>query len=71
MAEVPDRRVSRADIEAKLNELKGEVEGAASSARPIGMAVAAGAAVVVVVAVFLLGRRSGKQRTTVVEIRRV
>jgi hypothetical protein len=58
-------------IKAKMGELQGEVETQAEAAK--GMAVAVGAAVVVgvVLAVFVLGLRRGKKRTTVVEIRRV
>ena len=63
--------VSRDDIESKLREIKGEVDTTAASAKPY---VIAGAAVAVVVAVglgYLLGRRRGRKRSTVVEIRRV
>ena len=35
----PDRPVSRADIEAKLREIKGEVDETATSAKPIAVAV--------------------------------
>ncbi len=68
---LPDRPVNRGDIESKLRQIRGEVETAATAAKPAGMAIAAGIAVVVVAAVFLLGRRSGKKKSTVVEIRRV
>lgn len=63
--------VSRSDIEAKLREIKGEVDTTASSAKPMMTYAVAGAAVAVVALVFLIGRKSGKKRTTVVEIRRV
>ena len=38
--------------------------------RPLLMYAAVGGAVLVTLAVFLLGRRSGRRRSTVVEIRR-
>ena len=63
--------VSRDDIEAKLRQIQGEVERTADAAKPIGIAAAAALAVVLVGAAYLLGRRRGKKRTTVVEIRRV
>jgi hypothetical protein len=63
--------VSRGDIEAKLRQLKGEVDSTADAAKPIGLAVGVGAAVLVVGLVYFLGKRKGKKKTTVVEIRRV
>ena len=64
-------RVSRDDIEAKLRELKGEVDETTEKAKPIGLAAAAVAAVIVVGVVYLLGKRRGTKLSTVVEIRRV
>lgn len=64
-------RISRDDIEAKLRELKGEVDETTEKAKPIGMAAAAVAAVLVVGVVYLLGKRRGTKLSTVVEIRRV
>lgn len=65
------RPISRDDIEAKFRELRGEADRTAKAAR--GTLIAAGGAValIVLVTVFLLGRRRGKPRTTIVEVRRV
>jgi hypothetical protein len=67
----PEGPVSRADIEAKLREIRGEVDDTATTAKPY--ALAAGVAVVVAVVAFayVMGRRKGRKRTTVVEVRRV
>ena len=65
------QRVSRDDIEAKLRELKGEVDETTEKAKPMGLAAAAVAAVLVVGVVYLLGKRRGTKLSTVVEIRRV
>jgi hypothetical protein len=65
------QRISRDDIEAKLRELKGEVDDTTEKAKPIGLAAAAVAAVLVVGVVYLLGKRRGTKLSTVVEIRRV
>ena len=70
-AVTPGQRVSRADIEGKLREIKGEVDTTTEAAKPIGMAVAAAAVVAVIGVVYMLGRRRGSKQTTVVEIRRV
>jgi hypothetical protein len=64
-------RVTRSDIEAKLRELKGEVDETTEKAKPVGLAAAAVVAVAVVGIVYMLGRRKGRKLTTVVEIRRV
>ncbi len=63
--------VTRDDIEAKLREIKGEARETASSAAPVGIAVGAVALVAVVGIAYFLGRRRGRKRSTVVEIRRI
>jgi hypothetical protein len=66
-----DRPITRADIEAKLREIRGEVDTTTESARSY-LLIAGGAGVVVIVGLaYLLGRRKGKKKSTVVEIRRV
>ncbi len=66
-----DPRVNRSDIEAKLREIRGEVDTTATAARPTAMTIAIVAGVALLGAAYLLGRRKGKKRSTVVEIRRV
>jgi hypothetical protein len=63
--------IERSDIEAKLREIKGEVQDTTRAAAPVGMAAGAALVVVVIGMVYLLGRRRGRKRSTVVEIRRV
>lgn len=63
--------VTRDDIEAKLRELRGEVDTVGERAKAGAVVVGAVAAATVLVAVYLLGRRKGKKRTTIVEVRRV
>jgi hypothetical protein len=64
-------KLTRADLEAKLREVQGGVTDQAESAK--GTLAAAGGviAVLLMLIVFVLGRRAGKQRSTIVEIRRV
>jgi hypothetical protein len=73
MSTVPnaERRITRGDIEAKLKEMRGEVEQTAEAARTPILAVAGGVAAAVVILAFLLGKRRGRRKSTVVEIRRV
>jgi hypothetical protein len=68
---VPEKKISRDDIESKLRELQGEVDENVESVKGIGMAVAIGAGVLVVVAAYWFGRRRGKKRQMVLEIKRI
>jgi len=63
--------ITRADIEAKLGELRGSAEPVVEQAK--GAAIAVGAALVVglTLAAYLMGRRRGRRRQTIVEIKRV
>ena len=63
--------VGRADIKRKLREIRGEVESIETNAKPYLLAVGAAAAVAVVAVAFALGKRRGRRKRTVVEIRRV
>jgi hypothetical protein len=66
----PDGRVTPEDIRAKVEELAGGVEGQVQAAKPVLMYAAVGAALFVVLVSYWLGRRGGKRRSTIVEIRR-
>jgi len=66
-----DRKITRDDIESKLRELQGEVGERADAAKVPALAIAVGVAVVTIAAAYLLGRRKGKRRQTVLEIRRI
>ena len=63
--------ITRADIEAKLAEIGGEVDETVSNSKQMAITAGAVAVAVVIAAVFLLGRRRGKKLRTIVEIRRV
>lgn len=63
--------VSRDDIEAKLREIKGEVHEAGERAKVPVMAIGAAVVVGLVGVAYVLGRRKGRKKTTVVEVRRV
>ncbi|MEY2995771.1 MAG: hypothetical protein RLZ86_387 [Actinomycetota bacterium] len=64
-------RITRDDIEKKLRGLQGDVAEKVEDRKGALATVAVAAGVVVVIAVFLLGRRSGRRRSTMVEIRRL
>jgi hypothetical protein len=63
--------IRRSDIEAKMRELQGEVTETRESATNTLVTVGAVVVVGVIAVAFLLGRRKGKKRTTVVEVRRL
>jgi LPXTG-motif cell wall-anchored protein len=64
-------RITRADIESKLRQIRGEAEKTGESAKSAGMVVGGVVAVALVGIAFLLGRRRGRRKSTIVEIRRV
>jgi hypothetical protein len=68
---VPDKKITRDDIESKLRELQGEVDEGIDTSKSIGMTVAVGVVVAVVVFAYWAGRRRGRKRQTVLEIRRI
>lgn len=63
--------IRRGDLEAKMRELQGEVTETRESATSTLLTVGAVVAVGVIAVAFLWGRRKGKKRTTVVEVRRL
>ena len=63
--------ISRDDLENKLRALQGEIKGAVDNQRTNLMAAAGVVGLILVIVVFVLGRRSGKKKSTIVEIRRV
>ena len=64
-------KISRDDIEAKFRELQGDVVETADQAKSYAIAVAAVVVVGVAALTFVLGRRRGRKRSTIVEIRRI
>ena len=64
-------RVTRDDIEAKLREMAGEVDDRVEAARPTILVGAVAAVVIVGAVAYLWGRRRGRRRSALVEIRRL
>lgn len=63
--------ITRGDIEAKLRQIQRGTDAGAEAAKGAGMAGGIVGTVLLVFAAYLLGRRRGRKRRTVVEIRRV
>jgi hypothetical protein len=64
------QKITREDIKSKLSEIQGDATETVENARMrlIGVAVAAGA--VVVIAAFVIGRRGGRRKSTIIELKR-
>jgi hypothetical protein len=67
----PDGRITRSDIESKLRQLQGDVETGVESGREVGKIAAIAGAVLGVFVIYFLGRRHGRKKRTIVEIKRV
>jgi hypothetical protein len=67
----PGAKISRDDLEAKFRELQGDVQETAEEATSYAIVVAAVVVVGLAAAAFVLGRRRGRKRSTIVEIRRI
>ncbi|HEV7524198.1 MAG TPA: hypothetical protein VGP92_04495 [Acidimicrobiia bacterium] len=65
------RPITRADIEAKFGELRGEVDERTQAAKVPAIAIAAGVVALTIVSAYWFGKRKGKKRQMVLEIRRV
>ncbi len=65
------KRISIADIEAKLRDMSGPVEQGVEKAKSVALAAGAAVGAVLVIGAYLMGRRKGKKRMPVIEIRRI
>lgn len=63
--------ITTKDLESKFRALQDGIQGKVEDRKQSLLATGAGIGTIVLLIVFLLGRRSGKKKTTLVEIRRV
>ena len=64
-------KITRDDLERTLRALQGDVQGKVDDQKSTIMAAGAGIGALLLIVFFLLGRRSGRKKTTFVEIRRI
>ncbi len=64
-------KVTPADLQAKLTEIDAELSDTTEAVKPKAMAVGVASLVLVLIVAFLLGRRKGEAKTTIVEVRRL
>jgi hypothetical protein len=69
--EKPQPPITRPHSAAKCGALRGEVDDRTQAAKVPAIAVAVGAAVLTVVVAYWFGKRKGKKRQMVLEIRRI
>jgi hypothetical protein len=68
---VQQTKITRNDLESKFRSFQGEVQGKVDDKKQTLITAGAGLGMFLMLVFFLLGRRSGKKKTTLVEIRRV
>jgi hypothetical protein len=68
---VAARKITRDDIEAKLREVAGDVDSGVQAAKPKLLAAGVAVGILALLVAYLLGRRGGRHRSAVVEIRRL
>jgi hypothetical protein len=64
-------KITPEDLERKFRALQGDVQDAVDDKKPALASIAAGGVVVLLLVFFLLGKRAGKKRSAIVEIRRI
>ena len=64
-------KVTRSDLEASFAGIQGAIKGRVESKKNTIVTAVSVGAIVLMIVLFLLGKRSGKRKTTLVEIRRV
>jgi hypothetical protein len=65
------RLITREDLQAAYAQVMGEGEATVRAAAPRGLAIGGAVAIVIIALAFLAGRRRGRARSAVVEIRRL
>ncbi len=63
--------ITRDDLESKMRELQGEVGSAAEQATAYALVAGAAVVVVTIAVAYWFGRRRGRRRSTIVEVRRL
>ncbi len=64
-------RITPQDLQNKLQAFQDGIQGKVDEKRSTLVTAGAGAGLVLLLIFFLLGKRSGKRKTTIVEIKRV
>ncbi len=68
---VTDSKITPEDLRAKLQAFQGDVQGKVDDQKMSIATVAGGVGMALMILMFLLGKRAGKKKSAVIEIRRV
>ena len=71
MATATTAKITRDDLEAKLRAMSGDLDETVEAAKPTVVTSAVAGVVLAMLIAYLLGRRRGRARSAVVEIRKV
>ena len=71
MSTASSEKITRDDLEAKFRELQGDATETVDEAKSLALTAAVAVGVIVIATVFVLGRRRGRRKSTIVEIRRL
>jgi membrane protein DedA with SNARE-associated domain len=71
MATATTGKITRDDLEAKLRAMSGDLDDTVEAAKPTIITSAAAGLVLAMLVAYLLGRRRGRARSAVVEIRKI
>jgi hypothetical protein len=63
--------VTADDLREKLSSLQDQLQGTVDDQKSTIATALAGAGIVLLVVIFLLGKRAGRKKSTIVEIRRI
>ena len=66
----PEYKITRQHLEQRLRDLKTDASASTQGIASKALVGAAGSAVAGIVGVFLLGKRKGRKKNTIIEIRR-
>ena len=64
-------KITRDDLEAGFRRLSDEVQGQIDDAKPKLLPAVVGAGLVLLAVAYLIGKRVGRTKSTIVEIRRI
>jgi hypothetical protein len=66
-----DEKITREQLEAKFRSVTGGVSGEVEEVKSQALAIGLAVVVATVAVVYLIGRRRGRRRSTIVEVRRI
>ena len=66
-----DTKITPDDVERKLRAFQGQIQGKVDDKKSTLVTIGAGLGVFLLILFFLLGKRSGKKKSTIVQIKRL